>query len=180
MVIWLCGLSGVGKSTIACALVDKLKSTRPDTVLVDGDRIRALFGYQNEKIDYSLAGRRASALRMQRICQWLDTQGLLVVAASIAMFDDINQVNRSLFNKYLEVHIHASIETLIDRDNKGLYQSAIRGECKDVLGIDIPYNPPQYADLSIHNSFNQADIAGYVNLISIRTGIQGGDCEIIS
>ncbi|WP_139411378.1 adenylyl-sulfate kinase [Aeromonas veronii] len=171
MVIWLCGLSGVGKSTIASALFERLKIIKPDTVLVDGDCIRALFEHQNENKDYSLSARRVSAQRMQNICQWLDAQNILVVAASIAMFDDINQANRGIFSQYVEVHIHADIKTLVERDNKGLYQSALRGERRDVLGVDIPYLPPSSADLRIENSFNPADVDEYVNRILTLIGI---------
>lgn len=173
MVIWLCGLSGAGKSTIACALVDKLKTIRPDTVLVDGDSVRALFEHHDGQKDYSLAARRVSALRMQKMCQWLDAQNLLVVAASIAMFDDINQANRSLFSRYVEVHVHADIDTLAARDNKGLYQAALRGERNDVLGVDIPYKAPVNADLRIDNSFKDADIQFYVNRILALANIGG-------
>lgn len=173
MVIWLCGLSGAGKSTIASALVEQLKPRYPQTVLVDGDTIRAMFEHQSDTQDYSLVARRASAIRMQKICQWLDSQGLLVVAASIAMFDDINQANRSLFSRYVEVHVHADIETLAARDNKGLYQAALRGERKDVLGVDIPYKAPVNADLRIDNSFKDADIQSYVNRILALANIGG-------
>lgn len=172
MVIWLCGLSGAGKSTIASALVEQLKPRYPHTVLVDGDTIRAMFEHQSDIKDYSLVARRASAIRMQKICQWLDSQGLLVVAASIAMFDDINAENRRLFSTYIEAHVHASIETLARRDNKGLYQAAMRGERKDVLGVDIPYSVPARADIRIENSFQLSDIQSYVDQILIKAGLE--------
>ncbi len=165
MVIWLCGLSGVGKTTIAQALHHRLKPLDPKTILVDGDSIRQLFSHENSNTDYSLVARRNSAERIQNLCKWLDSESLTVICSSIAMFEDINKANRDLFSSYLEVHVDVPLATLIERDNKGLYQSAIRGETQNVVGIDIPYNSPNTPDLVINNSYDTEDIPKYVDTI---------------
>lgn len=165
MVIWLVGLSGVGKTTIGKALYSEMKSTNPSTVFVDGDKVRALFQHDMNTVDYSLASRRVSAKRLQSLCAWLDSEGLDVICSAISMFQDINDANRQLFSDYREVFVDVPLQTLIERDNKGLYQAVLRGEQSNVVGIDIPYQAPANPDLIIHNSQKETDILDYVTQI---------------
>lgn len=164
MVVWLIGLSGSGKSTIGLALYQQLVLVKEATVLVDGDGIRAIFKHESQQ-DYSLAGRRVSAERLQEICLWLDKQGIDVICCNLGVFDDINVKNREVFSEYKEVFIDVPIETLINRDNKGLYKSALKGEQMNVVGIDIKYTPPCSPDLTIKNSHKPEDVNSYVERI---------------
>lgn len=164
MVIWLIGLSGTGKTTIGHALYQQLKLKKEATILVDGDGIRAIFKHESQH-DYSLAGRRISAERLQEICLWLDRQGMDVVCCNLGIFDDINIKNRAIFSDYKEIFIDVPIEKLIDRDNKGLYQSALSGEQANVVGVDIKYTPPCSPDLIIKNSQKSEDVGRYVDKI---------------
>ncbi len=165
MVIWLTGLSGVGKSTIGLALFNAVSVDKSNVVLVDGDTVRSVFALDANQQDYSLAGRRKSAERLQKISLWLDQQNIDVICSAISMFNDINQSNRELFSSYLEVHVAAPMSTLIERDNKGLYQSALAGQRQNVVGVDIPYDPPTTPDIVINNTFNPDDVAKYVSTI---------------
>ncbi|WP_017906239.1 adenylyl-sulfate kinase [Pseudomonas asplenii] len=162
MVIWLVGLSGAGKTTIGRALYASLKQNRPQTVFVDGDEIRTLFRHDQHADAYSLAGRRVNAERIQALCAWLDSQGIDVVCCILSMFQDISDDNRQRFSKYREVFVDVPLDTLIERDDKGLYQSALRGEQVNVVGMDIEYRPPAAPDLVLHNSQLPEDLPGYV------------------
>lgn len=149
MVIWLVGLSGVGKSTIAQALCDQWRVSAPNIVLIDGDEVRRLCGTDQSVKDYSLAARRRNAERIVEFCLWLDRQNIHVVCAILCLFDDIMQENRKRFPDYFQVHLHASQATLQARDPKGLYARAQRGEVGQVAGLDIPYHPPSHSDLTL-------------------------------
>lgn len=164
MVIWLIGLSGAGKTTIGNALYLQLKLEKEATVLVDGDSIRGIFKHEYQHA-YSLDGRRKSAERLQEICLWLDKQGIDVVCCNLGLFEDLNRQNREIFSTYKEIFIDVAIETLIERDNKGLYKSALNGEQKNVVGIDIRYTAPLLPDLIIKNSQKPQDISRYVEKI---------------
>lgn len=162
MVIWLVGLSGAGKSTLGKALYQHSKSKNPATILVDGDKIRALFKHTDSSSDYSLAGRRSSALRLQSLCAWLDSEGLDVICCAISMFQEINDENRQIFSNYREIFVDVPLPRLIEQDSKGLYQAALTGRQSNVVGIDIEYHPPTHPDLVIHNSQREEDISDYV------------------
>lgn len=171
MVIWLVGMSGAGKTTIGRALYASLKKERPQTVLVDGDEIRALFRHDQREDAYSLAGRRINAERIQSLCGWLDSQDIDVVCCILSMFQDVSDDNRRRYSAYKEIFVDVPLATLMQRDNKGLYQSALRGEQKNVVGVDIEYQPPSAPDLVLHNSQIPDDLPAYVAQIRRTCGL---------
>lgn len=164
MVIWLIGMSGAGKTTIGRELFEVLKKSNNATVLVDGDDIRALYKF-DQPTDFSIKGRMTSARRLQEICMWLEKQGIDVVCCNLGIFDKINQENRKIFSRYFEIFVDVPLQTLIEQDNKGLYQSALAGDQSNVIGIDIPYVQPSSPDLIIKNSYNASDVTQYVHNI---------------
>lgn len=170
MVIWVVGLSGAGKTTIGRALYEKLKINQKNVVFVDGDEIRSIFKNDQHVDDYSINGRRSNAQRIQALCAWLDRQSIDVVCCAISMFQDVSDYNRNLFSTYKEIYIDVAISKLVERDNKGLYQAAIRGETKNVVGIDIEYFPPTSPDLVIYNSMISEDVSVYVSEIMKTCG----------
>lgn len=165
MVIWLVGMSGAGKTTIGRALYASLKQERPQTVFVDGDEIRALFRHDQRAQAYTVEGRRVNAERIQALCGWLDSQGIDVVCCILSIFQDISDDNRQRFSSYTEVFVDVPFETLVERDNKGLYQSALRGEQQHVVGVDIRYPRPLSPDLILHNRHDPNDLPAYVEEI---------------
>ena len=146
MVIWLTGLSGAGKTTIANALVTLLKPTRPETVLIDGDVIRELFG---AGLGFHEAARREQIGRIQQLSSWLAHQNLVVVVAALYSSPDILAWNRKNLPGYFEIYVDAPLELLRTRDSKGLYAGAAAGTIPNVVGIDIPWHPPAGADMVI-------------------------------
>jgi cytidine diphosphoramidate kinase len=151
MVIWLIGLSGAGKTTIGKAVYRRWKTLAPDTVLVDGDDMRRIFGQDQSPADYSVSGRRRNAERIFEICAWLDRQDLNVVCCILSIFPDMQERNRREFSRYFEVFVHAPIDKLAQRDDKRLYGPALAGSTRNVVGVDIEFPAPPNPDLIIDN-----------------------------
>lgn len=155
MVIWITGLAGAGKTTIAEKVYKKLKKESSNTVLLDGDVFRNVFGENG----YSRHERFKLAQKISNLCSFLSNQGINVVCATIGLFKEIHQLNRTQIKDYIEVYIDVSMEELIRRDKKGLYSGAISGEIKNVVGVDIEYDIPKKPELIIkNNKFEGLDI----------------------
>jgi adenylylsulfate kinase-like enzyme len=149
MVIWLTGLSGAGKTTIAEAMVATLKPHIPQLVLVDGDVIRELFG---ASLGYEEPARQEQIGRLQRLSGWLARQGQTVVVAALYAHPDLLAWNRDNLPGYFEVYVNAPMSLLRERDSKGLYGGADSGQIPNVVGVDIPWHAPQRPDMVIDAS----------------------------
>jgi adenylylsulfate kinase-like enzyme len=149
MVIWLIGLSGSGKTTLGKEIVSQWKTSAPNTVMVDGDEVRRIFRQDTQAADYSMAGRRLNAERIFELCSWLDAQNINVVCSILSIFPDLRARNRGQFQRYFEVYLNPPMQTLLERDTKGLYRKALAGEMNDMVGVDIVFPAPTAADLEI-------------------------------
>jgi cytidine diphosphoramidate kinase len=158
MVIWLTGLSGSGKSTIGRSLFDLWKAEAPNTVIVDGDDIRQLLKIDGEN-HYTLEARKEVAERIAGICAWLDGQEINVVCCTISLFGDLHERNRRTLSRYFEVFVSVPMDVLERRDTKNLYGPARRGEIRDVVGVDLPFSPPEQPDMVIDNRRDGIDLA---------------------
>lgn len=149
MIIWICGLSGSGKSTIALELSRIARREGRLLPIVDGDTIRDLMGTASESKDYSVAGRRRNAENIERFVTWLDIQGIDAVVAVQSLFHDLLKNHRSIFANYFEVHLDATLTLLQARDPKGLHRQAVEGDGQDIVGYGIPYERPSSSDLYV-------------------------------
>ena len=147
MVIWLTGLSGAGKTSLAEALYQLLKPRLPELVLLDGDAVRAAFG---NDLAYAEDDREIQIRRLQNIAKLLSGQQLVVIVAAVYSRPDLLTWNRKNLDGYFEVYLETSLETVRRRDRKGLYARAERGETANVVGLDIPWRPPASPDLVIN------------------------------
>lgn len=138
--MWITGLSGSGKTTIAKKVYKKLKLENPNTVLLDGDDYRKIVG---KKSGYSLKERLTIALQIARICKFLVNQDINVVCSTISLFRTVHQYNRKHMTDYFEIFVDCGMHELMRRDKKKIYSSAVKGELTDVVGIDIPYDTPK-------------------------------------
>ena len=150
MVIWITGLSGAGKTSIGRAVLDLWRQENPAVVLVDGDDIRQLLGRERPD-DYSVAGRRTVAEPIVALCKWLDGQGISTVCCTISSFPDLLRANRNAFRDYFEVFVDVPLEIAAARSDSDLYGRARRGEIDNVVGVNIPYTPPEAPDLIVDN-----------------------------
>jgi adenylylsulfate kinase-like enzyme len=154
MVIWLCGLSGSGKSTIGNALFQVLKPLIPNLVIVDGDTIRDLFG---KDLGFDVESRIMQIGRIQRIVQFLIDQDIAVIVAALFSTDELLRYNRQNFIRYFEVYVKTPIQILEMRDTKGLYKGARLGHIKDVVGVDIAWSEPTTSDLVANTEASSVD-----------------------
>lgn len=147
-VYWITGLSGAGKTTIGRLFYQKLKQDFPNTVFLDGDIMREVFGAD---LGYMEAERRKCAMRYARLCNMLYKQDLNVVCCTISMFDAVRKWNRENIKEYKEIYIKVSMDTLYRRDQKGLYSGNTEEKEKEVTGIQIPFEEPLSPDLVLEN-----------------------------
>lgn len=162
MVIWIIGLSGTGKTTLATQVVQRIRAENGKVVLLDGDLIRTLFG---NDVDHTIDGRRRNAERLSVLTKYLSDQGIDVVAAVLSIFPEWREWNRKNIKNYAEVYMKASMETLLRRDIKNLYARAMRGEIPNVVGIDIPFPEPENPDLVLDNNVDRIDLNDFINQV---------------
>lgn len=147
-VYWITGLSGAGKTTIGKLFYTKMKEKYLNTVFLDGDMLRKVFG---DDLGYTEEERRKCAMRYSRLCAMLQEQGMNVVCCTISMFDSVREWNRQNIHNYKEIYVKASMETLQKRDQKGLYSGATKESNKEVVGIHMDIEEPRCPDLILQN-----------------------------
>lgn len=138
-VIWICGLAGAGKSTIAQAITQRLSSLYGNVILLDGDEIRAIFGQHK---GFDVASRLEISRLIAQLAMFLSQRGLIVIVATVSLFKEIYDFNRANNLHYFEIFIECSKEELLRRDKKALYSRALKGEIQNVVGVDLPYDKP--------------------------------------
>lgn len=148
-------MSGAGKSALAREIVKGLKERGTHSVLLDGDVIREVFGAD---LGHSVAERQINAARVSKLSLWLENQGVNVVAAVLSIFPDWQNWNREHLTNYFEVYVDSDFKDLVRRDSKGLYRAGIRGDLKDVVGVDIPFPRPPAPDFTFANSFGSTNL----------------------
>lgn len=147
-VYWITGLAGSGKTTIGRALYHTLKKQMPAIVFLDGDELREVF---DNDLGYAREERLKVAMRYSKLCNLLSVQGITVVCCTISMFHSIRQWNRQNIPDYCEVYIKVSQETLVRRNQKGLFSNYSQGKIKNIIGLDLEAELPAEPDLVIEN-----------------------------
>lgn len=166
--IWLTGLSGAGKSTIANALEVALTEQGKHTYLLDGDNVRHGL---NKNLGMSDDDRAENIRRVSEVAKLMVDAGLIVVTAFISPFRADRDAARALFEEgeFVEIFVHAPLEECEKRDPKGLYKKARAGEIKEFTGIDSPYEAPEKPEMVINTAEN--DIEACVREIMAQLSI---------
>ena len=146
--IWMTGLSGSGKTTIANALEKRLHAQGRHTYILDGDNVR--HGLSRD-LGFTEADRVENNRRVAEVARLMVDAGLIVIVSFISPFRAEREMARALFapDEFIEVFVDAPLAVCEKRDPKGLYAKARRGEVKNFTGIDSPYEPPQDPEVRI-------------------------------
>ena len=149
--LWLTGLSGAGKSTIANATEARLHSMGVHTALLDGDNLR---GGINKDLGFTEIDRIENIRRAGEIAKLMLDAGLVVLCSIISPFAADRLMVRELVaqEEFIEVFVDTPLATCIERDRKGLYKRAMRGEIKNFTGIGQIYEPPQNAEIVLRTA----------------------------
>jgi adenylylsulfate kinase len=148
LVIWLTGLSGAGKTTIAEDINTVILKKGYFTKHFDGDEIRKGI---NSDLSFSVSDRHENVRRIAEISKLFLDSGLVVICSFISPTKEMRKLAREIIgnSRFIEVYINAPLEVCEKRDPKGLYKMARAGLLKDFTGIDSPYEPPDQPDVEI-------------------------------
>jgi len=146
LVVWFTGLSGSGKSTIAHAVEEELFKLGAKTYVLDGDNVRHGL---NGDLGFSDADRNENIRRIGEMVKLFLDAGIITLAAFISPFHSERERVRALLSEddFVEIHCKCLLTTCEQRDIKGLYKKARKGEIKDFTGISSPYEEPSNPDL---------------------------------
>ena len=151
-VIWITGLSGSGKSTIARKIQELLKLKGIKPIVIDGDQVRSVVN--DNACGHDKKSRIRNAFRICRLTKLIADQGFIVIVATISLYHDIHKWNRGNLPGYHEVFLDVDMEILRKRDPKGLYKKADLGAIDNIAGVHITAEFPKEPDLVIENNDN--------------------------
>ncbi|MFN8145408.1 MAG: adenylyl-sulfate kinase [Bacteroidia bacterium] len=145
--IWITGLAGSGKTTLAREVYTQLKKVYSNVVLIDGDHLREIFGGEH---GYSTEDRLENARRLSRLCHFLISENIHVVCSTMSLYKEIHDYNRKNFKDYFDIFLDIPMEVLIKRDKKQLYSNALAGKTENVVGINQEYDKPESPKMTLH------------------------------
>lgn len=147
-VYWVTGLSGAGKTTIGKLLYNTIKEKENNTVFLDGDALRAVFGGD---LGYSRDDRKKCAMRYSRLCALLADQDINVICCTISMYDSVREWNRKNIQRYREIYVKVPMNVLQMRNQKGLYSAADAENNVDLVGVTYEMEEPKNPDIVLIN-----------------------------
>jgi adenylylsulfate kinase len=146
--IWLTGLSGCGKSTIADALAERLQFNGCRPQRIDGDVIRQ---HLWKELGFSKEDRDENIRRATFLAKLLTDSGIITITTFISPYRELREYARKTIGSFIEVYVKCPIEVCMQRDPKGLYRKALAGEIKNFTGISDPYEEPTHPDVLLES-----------------------------
>ena len=169
LVVWLCGLSGSGKSTIANAAERVLHQQGRFTTILDGDNLRTGL---NSNLGFSDQDRLENIRRISEVAKIFVSQGIITFVSAITPRGELRDLARGILGKdVFEVYVKASYEACEKRDVKGLYAKAARGEIAHFTGKDGSFEPPSRPDLTLDTETTSIEDAAFEVLEAIRSRV---------
>jgi adenylyl-sulfate kinase len=139
--LWFTGLSGAGKTTISRHLEEELRARGSQLEILDGDIVRENL---SKGLGFSKEDRDTNVRRIAFVADLLSRNGVPVITAAISPYKEIRDEAREVMgDRFIEVFVKASVDTCADRDVKGLYEKAFKGEIKEFTGVSDPYEEPE-------------------------------------
>jgi adenylylsulfate kinase len=146
-VLWFTGYSGAGKSTVAGVVLDRLRQRGVAVELLDGDEVRTNL---SKGLTFSREDRDINVRRIGWVAGLLSRNGIGVITAAISPYAAVRNEARDMATNFVEVFVDAPLEKCRQRDVKGLYARAERGEIPNFTGISDPYEPPEKPEVHLH------------------------------
>lgn len=156
--LWFTGLSGAGKSTLAEYLAPILKERGVKVEVLDGDEVRTNL---SKGLGFSKEDRDTNITRIGYVANLLSRNGCCAITAAISPYSAVRDQVRELTSAtFVEVFVFAPLETVEERDTKGLYKKARSGEIKNFTGISDPYEAPENAEITVDTSKQSIEESG--------------------
>ncbi len=144
--LWFTGLSGAGKSTLAQRVREILLERGMKVEVLDGDVVRQNL---SKGLGFSKEDRDTNIRRIGFVCNLLTRNDVVAIAAAISPYRAIRDENRKLIGRFVEVYCKCDLDTLKERDPKGLYEKALKGEIKNFTGVSDPYEAPENPEVVV-------------------------------
>jgi adenylyl-sulfate kinase len=158
-ILWFTGLSGAGKSTLATAVAARLDG-RCAVEILDGDEVRT---HLSKGLGFTREDRDINVRRIGFVARLLAKHGVFVITAAISPYEDTREEVRRLAREqgipFVEVFVNPRLESLVERDVKGLYKRALAGEIEHFTGISDPYEPPANPDVVVRTDVEPVDVS---------------------
>lgn len=168
-VVWFTGFSGAGKSTLSHALEDYLHKRQVRTYVLDGDNIRR--GLCKD-LGFDDDSREENIRRIGEVSKLMMEAGVLVLTAFISPFRKDRDIVRNMLREgeFLEIHVSAPLAVCEERDVKGLYAKARKGEIRNFTGISSPYEEPENPELVLDTNSNTVEdcVSSLIQLLKER------------
>src|SRR3954454_1266821 len=153
--LWFTGLSGAGKTTISKIVERELRDRGSRVEVLDGDVVRENL---SKGLGFSKEDRDTNIRRIAFVADLLSRNGVPVITAAISPYRELRDEARALMgDRFIEVFVKASVEVCAERDVKGLYEKAFKGEIKEFTGVSDPYEPPLNAEITLDTEHDSAE-----------------------
>jgi adenylylsulfate kinase len=171
--LWFTGFSGAGKSTLANLAAEELRERGYRVEVLDGDDVRTNL---SRGLGFSKQDRDSNIRRIGYVCKLLERNGVIAISAAISPYRDTRLEVRREHERFFEVYVRCPLATVIERDVKGLYGKALKGDIPNFTGVSDPYEEPENPELVIdtHLESREESVAKLIgaleshNLISPR------------
>ena len=151
--LWFTGLSGAGKSTLSGPIADRLRAEGHKVEVLDGDEVRT---HLSKGLGFSKDDRDTNIRRIGWVAKTLSKHGVVAITAAISPYRDVrNEVRQKVQEAgagFVEIFVHCPVEVLAERDVKGLYKRALKGEIANFTGVSDPYEQPESPDVLVDTS----------------------------
>jgi adenylylsulfate kinase len=153
--LWFTGLSGAGKTTISHLVESQLRERGSRIEVLDGDVVRENL---SKGLGFSKEDRDTNIRRIAFVADLLSRNGVPVITAAISPYREIrDEARETMGDRFIEVFVKASVEVCAERDVKGLYEKAFKGEIKEFTGVSDPYEPPLNPELTLDTEHGSAE-----------------------